>query len=408
MNKIAIFISNYSIGNSPSIINLVNYLSTEFDLDIYLKQVELLNTDSLKKKNIKIFFLSALDFYILSYENFTFYRHYHPRKNMVYDVIKNSIFLLRNILNSVVFFLNGICGRRRESDYSYIICFDPPGFILFKKYFTFSKPIYYSLELYLKNDHAELNYPVKMMNDEREKIHEIGGLIIQSEEKEILFREDYNLSPKIPAFILPVTYEGNSVHEKSTFLRDLYGIKGDKKIALHLGGITEWFSPIELAISFSKLKNWVLFFQGYPNKKYIEKMRIVLEKSNINNVIISDKVYLTIDELNPVLQSCDIGIAWYNDLSIGFRTAGKSSGKIPMYMRFGLPIIAKKYPSTIESIEKPKCGICVDNFDEIESAVMKIDENYSEFSINAYDEYDRSYNFENYKKPLLRFLCQNK
>lgn len=369
MNRLAIFISNYSIGNSPSIINLVNFLSKKFDLDIYLKSVSLINIPSLEKKNIKII-------------NFNKY----------------------NFFNFFLKFVN----KRQESDYFHYICFDPAGFVLCKKYFPFSNPIYYSLELYLKNDHFGLDYPVKIMNFEREKINEICGLIIQSEEKEAIFREDYGLSQNITAFLLPVTYEGNSIHEKSDFLRDLYDIKEDKKIALHLGGIAEWFSPIELAISFSKLDDWVLFFQGYQQKEYFKKLQNVLEESNIQNVILSDKVYPTIDELNPILQSCDIGIAWYNDISIGFRVAGKSSGKIPMYMRFGLPIIAKKYPSTIESIERTKCGICIDSFDEMQSAVVKILDNYEKYSTNSYVEYDRSYNFENYEECLLMFITQNR
>jgi glycosyltransferase involved in cell wall biosynthesis len=369
MNRLAIFISNYSIGNSPSIINLVNFLSKKFDLDIYLKSVSLINIPALVKNNIKIINLNKSGF--------------------------NRFFLK---------FVN----KRQESDYFHYICLDPAGFVLCKKYFPFSNPIYYSLELYLKNDHFGLDYPAEIMKIEREKINEISGLIIQSEEKEMIFREDYNLLQKIPAFLLPVTYEGNSIHEKSDFLRDLYDIKEDKKISLHLGGIAEWFSPIELAIAFSKLDNWVLFFQGYQQKEYFKKLQTVLEESNIQNVILSDKVYPTIDELHPILQSCDIGIAWYNDISIGFRIAGKSSGKIPMYMRFGLPIIAKKYPSTIESIEKTKCGICIDSFDEIQSAAVKILDNYEKYSINAYVEYDRSYNFENYEGRLLMFINQNR
>ena len=122
------------------------------------------------------------------------------------------------------------------------------------------------------------------MNKERKMIKDIKGLIIQSEEKAHLFKKDYSLPEKVPTFILPVTYKGSAIKEKSNFLREKYGIGQDKKIALHLGGIAEWFCCIELAIEFSKLENWILVFHGYANPNYLKKFKQEISRRKINNL----------------------------------------------------------------------------------------------------------------------------
>jgi len=364
LNKIAIFISNYTIGNNPSIVNLLEFLSDKYWVDLYLRSVSLKNVNVLRKKNINIIELKRK----------SFFRHLRLKQ------------------------------KARTGYYKSYICIDPHGFVLCKDLFPESRPIYYSLELYMKKDHFGLSYSRDVMEKERKEIGRIKGLIIQSKEKESLFRKDYNLTDLIPSLIIPVTYNGASVKKKSQLIRDRFNIHENKKIALHLGGIASWFSCIELAVSFSKLSAWVLFFQGYPDTEYLSRLKTVIAQNNILNVIISEELYDSIDDVDSVVMACDLGVAWYNDISIGFRTAGKSSGKIAAYLKFGLPVVAKKYPSTYDAIENTVCGVCIDDFDEIRNAVYKIEERYSEYSQNARTEYDKTYRFENYKNKLLDFI----
>lgn len=363
-NTIAIFIANYTIGNSPSIINLLDLLSEHYCIHLFLSNVQLKNVNVLKRQNIEV---------------------------IDCEKINNRPFS-QNI------------NKKYLSCYDSYISFDPHGFVLCKELFPDAKPIYYSLELYMKDDHFGLDYPKYIMDKERKEINTIEGLIIQSKEKEYLFRKDYHLSDEIPSLILPVTYKGLSVKERSQKLREKHQIDKHKRIALHLGGIAEWFSCIELAVTFSKLKNWVLFFQGYPDQKYLTLLKGVLSKYNITNVIISEETYDDIEDVDRIIMSCDIGIAWYNDVSIGFRTAGKSSSKIVAYLRFGLPIVAKKYPSTVEAIEKTGAGVCVDDFIEIPNALSQIDRDYEGYSENARREYDTTYWFGMYRSKITEFI----
>ena len=364
MSRIAVFVARYDIDNSPSIINLLDFLSESHEIDLFLRWVGLKNAGVLSKDTIHVIDLGG----------------------------KNPSRFLRAKAKSYF------------SSYEHYICFDPHGFVLCTALFPHARPIYYSLELYMKDDHFGLCYPNHIADAERRRINDIKGLIIQSKEKESFFRNDYNLSANIPTFVLPVTYQGPSVKEKSDFIRKKYSIGSDKRIALHLGGIAGWHSCIEIAAVFSNLHDWVLLFQGHPSKEYLKDLEDMLAENNSTNVIVSNEIYDVLEDVSRVIMSCDLGIAWYNDISIGFRTAGRSSGKIAAYLQFGLPVIAKKYPSTVGAIEDTGCGVCVDAVDEVPAAVSRIEKQYAQYAHTAHDEYDKTYRFENYKDELIGFI----
>jgi hypothetical protein len=379
MKKVAVFIKKYSIGKSSPLLCLLDFLSDNCKVDLFIQDVYETSTAILKKNNINLVELKK-----------KVGSKFIQKMKHVIAFSRNDIQRVRNAFKAY--------------DYSNYICIDPHGFFLCKQLFPEARPYYYSLELYFRNDHFNLDYPKDVMNTERAEIGKIKGLIIQSREKELLFREEYNLPDNIPALLLPVTYLKPSVKDKSAMLRNKYGISVKNRIALHLGGIQEYFSCIELALTFAMLHNWVLIFHGYHFGGYIKVLKKTLKKHNINNVFISEEVYEQIEDMDPLLMSCDLGIAWYNNVSLNFSTAGKSSGKIAAYLRFGLPVIAKKYRSTVEAIEETGCGVCVDNFPQIEGALKIIENNYATYSVNCRKEYDKVYWFANYKNDILKFL----
>jgi 2-polyprenyl-3-methyl-5-hydroxy-6-metoxy-1,4-benzoquinol methylase/glycosyltransferase involved in cell wall biosynthesis len=359
--KIAVFVANYSFANSASILNLLAFLTKQYKVHLFIKSISLN--------------------YLPPYIN------------------KNKITILEHRHLQLL---------ARFAEYEAIIAIDPHGFYLY--YTTLGireNCYYYSLELYLSKDHEGLDYPLYIAECERNNINTIKGLIIQSREKEKLFREDYRLSERVPAFILPVTGCGKAIPSKSDFLHKQYAISPDKKIALHLGGIAAWFSCAEIALEFSKMKDWVLFFQGHPDYTYLARLKRQLADLHVENVIFSEKRYDNIEDLDPILRSADIGIAWYNDISEGFRVAGKSSGKITSYLKYGLPIVAKKYNSTVEAIEETGCGRCVQDISEIKTAVGEISSRHDFYAANCLREYNKVYNFDLYEQSLSGFLDHN-
>jgi glycosyltransferase involved in cell wall biosynthesis len=99
-------------------------------------------------------------------------------------------------------------------------------------------------------------------------------------------------------------------------------------------------------------------------------------------------------------------VAWYNDISHNFTAIGRSSGKISSYLKFGLPVIVNRYPSTEEVIAGQGCGVCVDDFSQIGQAIGLIGGDYKRFASCCYGTYDDIFNFENYQQALLRFISE--
>lgn len=359
----AVFIAHYSIDNSPSILNILNFLSERYQTTLFVRRVA-------------------------------------QRQSHILDRVK--LVELDSDLHLLKRFLANLCGAGDRFDGA--LCFDPHGLLVCSVLFPRIRPIYYSLELYLENDHFGLHYPWWTRLIERARIGSIRGLIIQSLEKDELFRKDYGLSPQIPTFLLPVTYNGSSSRVKSNHLRKKFSVPEGVRISLHLGGIAEWFSCIELARTFARMEGWVLVFHGYASPSYLEQLRGAIRDETITNVYINDEQYQELEMVDEVTKSCDLGIAWYKDLSAGFRTAGHSSGKIPAYMRFGLPVVAKHYRSTFEAIDASGAGKCVEQMEEIPMVVAAIEREYSLFSERACETYDRCYNFRNYVSGLEGFL----
>jgi glycosyltransferase involved in cell wall biosynthesis len=404
MEKIAVCIENYSIDYSPSLINLLDCLSDRFQVHLYLRNVfyrksHVLDKDTVITRSVR--------------NKITFSFLLKSAKRLLKEMIKA---LLPGKSSELFKRPPGVSpGKIRKQaeklNYYRYICIDPQGFLLCKELFPLSHPVYYSLELYLKDDYLGTYYSKKvmrelnrMMDKERSMIDDIRGLLIQSEEKEELFKKDYRLPPDLPTFILPVTYTGGAVKKKSDYLRELYKIDKDQYIALHLGGMNDWFSCIEIAGVFLEMPRWVLFFQGNHHKGYLADFNRAIDRKKAKNIIVSETFYDQINSLDRVLMSCNLGIAWYNDISKNFTTAGRSSGKIAAYMKFGLPTIAKRYASTTEAVEDTGCGVCVDNFSEIKKAVRKIEKDFNGFSERSFREYEKTYRFEKYRDPLADFL----
>ena len=360
---VAVFFARYSITDSPSIINLLSLLAEHMQVDVYIHSLTLKVTPLWSHPNIRLIDLSTGE-----------YSNRDPRARDAYD--------------------------------NYITI-DPYGFELCKKLYPKSEPTYFSLELYLAEDTEVLSRNAEVMKFEREHMSSTKGLIIQSQEKADLFISEFNLPQDIPIFLMPVTYKSPANPVRTNYIREKYDIAENVNIALHLGGIANSYSCLENALAFANINNWVLFFHGFPNTDYLAMMKETFKARGVSNIIFSNEFFEHIEDIDWVLSSSDLGVAWYNDISENHRTAGHSSGKISAYMRFGLPIITKKYRSTLEAIQSTGVGECVEDHSGIPHAVQLIESDYRRYAVNSLNQYQKTYWFENYKKPLLKFVSSS-
>jgi len=290
-----------------------------------------------------------------------------------------------------------------------LVGIDPHGLTLAGDLFPGRPLVYYSLELYMSYDSVGLDYSPALAERERKLVQTVSGLLIQSEEKLSLFEADHRINPSARRYILPICYRGSAKQPKTDHLRKKYTIAPDKRILVHLGGIAEWFASEKLTKLIANMPEWHLVFHGRFDQSYREHLSELIETMGIRNVSLSDSFGIDLGAFDPILGSADAGIAWYENISVGFRTAGQSSGKIPAYFRFGLPTIAKRYPSTEAAVAIPGCGVCIDSLNDLPSALSNILSHLEMTRERCWREYSAKYQFELYEDSLDRFLveCSN-
>lgn len=393
LKRIAVFIDNYNIDYSPSIINLLDFLSASCLIDLFFQNVPMKNNPVLGKKNIHLIWIRP---------------HFHWRGALASARQRLANGMKGHFRDAFLpaHAAAAVARRLASLDYHCHLAFDASGMVLCKKLFPTARPFYYSLELALLSEAAgggEDETGRSFLEKARSWSHDIRGLIIQSKERESLFRIDYPLAESAPVLYLPITYQGPALVERKDLLRQKYKIPPQARIAIHLGGANPYFSSLEIAEVFAKITGWVLFFQGNHLRGFGEEIRRLAKRMGANNIVVAKKFYTRLDKVDRVLQSADVGIAWYNDRNANFRTAGFSSGKISAYLRCGLPILANDLPSLQARIAQVGCGVCVQRVEQIPEALQHIEMNHKDFRKEALREYDHRYRFENYI-PALRFF----
>ena len=171
----------------------------------------------------------------------------------------------------------------------------------------------------------------------------------------------------------------------SDFLHKRLSIASSVKIILHSGGFGEWFSSQELAAMSCQIgEGFRLVFHlshdisqdGYF-KEYREK-----KKTRDNSIFSMDPVRN--EDLDALVASAHIGVAWYNLKALGFRAEkmGFAAGKIGSYLKCGIPVIAPNFES-LSYIREYRAGILIDNLDELNIAIETINKQYEQYTSGA-------------------------
>jgi glycosyltransferase involved in cell wall biosynthesis len=392
MKRGALFIQDYNIDYSPSILNVVDLVSRHARIDMFLRNVQMKRSPTLRRKTIRLIEIRV---------------PYLPFKPVRVCMRRLKLFLLGHVRLAFLMThsVTQVQTRFRSVGYDLLLAFDAAGLVLCNTIFPHAHPYYYSLELTLL---AELHtLPLRtqaLVIQEQQYIGAIVGLIIQSHHRYEVFAAEHRVSPALPHFFLPVTYRGVAMTGKSTFLAKKLGISQKARIVLHIGGIKPYFSCLPIAEVFCALPGYVLVFQGLHDLTEANKIRRLLRERKAQNIFILDKFYTDIAALEPILRSADIGLAWYDNINTNFFTTGFSSGKIAGYMKYGLPIIGTNFPSLHEAIVGAQAGVCIDHVREMPEALLTIEQHYTRFRDGARAEYERRYRFENYSQRLVDFL----
>ena len=378
--RYAVFIADYTIWNSPSLINLLNTLKVEGELSVFVTNTFNRNIDFLKTNLFQYFIIEKIP---LSFS------------------LKNIYYQCRTLFHYLRY-------RFSARNFDVNISIDVKGYCQYLALGNKARPlIYYSLELQLLNDQDPdklIGFLKPYQEMERKNLKYITATMIQSEVRKNAFYQDFHLPSNLPCFILPVTYQGHTIKEKKNYIRDKYHITNEKKIVLYMGGIHPYYKVKEIVMQMAKSKDAILFLHGFYESAYISEIKELVAQNQWTNIVFSNEIFSDIEDTNIIYQSADIGIAWYEYASMNFKTAAWSSGKISGYLRFGLPIIINVDSGGKEAVSDKNCGIAIENFNEILPAIASITKNHEQMAKSCYDEFENRYQFMNYQKELINFI----
>jgi glycosyltransferase involved in cell wall biosynthesis len=256
--------------------------------------------------------------------------------------------------------------------------------------------VYFSLELYIEDNPALYMYYHELAAER--KYHKLAvATIIQDEPRaKVLLRSNGIEQTNILYF--PVSAKGNALREKSKYLQNKLHIDNNKKIILHFGAIDKNRFLPELVRSAKDFDDdVVLVIHGFGRKKYLDYLQSIADK----NKVIFSLDFIAEEEIESLISSADIGIAFYKTTNANDRLIAFSSSKVAYYTQCGVPMIAFDTESSRELVSLYRCAELIQNTNEIPLKARKILENYDSYREQSFAAYQRFYNLdENFSKLI--------
>src|SRR6266446_2432300 len=261
--------------------------------------------------------------------------------------------------------------------------------------------IYWSLEIRFLSDFKDcISRLVKRL--ERMCHRQAAFMIIQDLERAAsLIRENKIRNPK--TVIVPNSPLGWPQSETSDFFQKRFSIAPSRRIVLQLGMI----SPIALSLEIaSEASNWhedlVLVFHERAKRAQTDPYIKQVQQAGCGKVLLSLEP-VSYDALDCVVMSGHIGLVFYRkELGPNFSETAGASGKLAHYLRCGLPVICLDLPGLVKVVNQYRCGICVSEPGEIQSATEAIFRDYEFYRMNALRCYEEYYEFGRHFREVLR------
>jgi hypothetical protein len=220
--------------------------------------------------------------------------------------------------------------------------------------------------------------------------------IALSDERAAFIRQENQLGADHRIFVVPNAPAGESRRGASHYFHDTLGLAPHQRVLLHAGSLW-WKGASELADS-ARLwtGDWVVVFQirlvdranGWRDSACVRFARQVLPSPMLDHAV----------------SSAAIGLALYDSSIANNRLMGTASGKLLLYMKNGLPVIATR-SGGFDWIEREQCGLCVSGVGEIPGAADRIWSEYDRFARNVKRYYDGALQFERHFSPVAELMA---
>jgi glycosyltransferase involved in cell wall biosynthesis len=335
----------------------------------------------------------------------------HERTLLRFNDERISVFLLkpklqRGLVKWVPNLISYLFWVRLSARSKYDVCVgvDPPGLVaafFLAKSLGIPFLIYESLELILSYDNKRMYPGYKWL--ERMIIPHAEMCITQDKVRAKLLSDDNNI-PLQKVLTFPNSLFGSSRVKPANYLKSKFNLKKDDRIILYAGSVGDWVWSSQLVqASRAWPGEYKLIFHVRGGR---DRIKMLYEGSVPCNVFISDG-NIPNDQLNDVIDSCDIGLLFYDHPSPNIRYTGYASGKLCHYLYCGKPVICNDLPLISEELNRYRSGITVNEPNKILMAINCIISDYQSFQDGAQRHFDAELNLDNHFKYIANYLCEH-
>lgn len=288
-----------------------------------------------------------------------------------------------------------------EKDYEWAIGFDYSGVIRagIACLGTKTKLIYHSLEFFEPDSSNYKNKVIKFL--ETTFAGRAEFIFTQDEYRKKFLAKDL----KQPVERFKIVYNspiGDVIKESSNYFRTLFNIPENKKIVLCVGSLISEHYLIELVESVETWsEEFVLILHGWFPVKSIKEFVFSNKMKCPGRIFTSEQLFSTFEKHIPFI-ACDIGFVGFKPIDNNTIYAAGAAGKIFDFMRAGKPILALDTPGMSEII-KTDLGIIFSEKEKIKDSLIKILQNYNNYSQNCFEQFN-AYEFSCQYRSILKFI----
>jgi len=264
--------------------------------------------------------------------------------------------------------------------------------------------VYWSLELYT-NDYPlfQGSKRFKIRKRLEHRYHPIAqATIIQDPERARVLLADNGVN-QMKLLFVPVSLLGPPETRKADYLHRMLHIPSGKKVILAFGGVNSRRLIHELVACAQDFpEEWILVIHGPGDRdvNYLNELQLL---NTQNRAMISTELVLPSD-IGELVASADIGLAFYSNSTMNEYLTGKSSEKMALYARAGVPMVAFAYPSFQDVFKAYGCGRCVSDFQELQGQIREIFIDYPKYRDGAFRAYSEIYEFSKHFSQVVDWV----
>ena len=269
--------------------------------------------------------------------------------------------------------------------------------------------MYWSLEILIREELSSSRF---LRLKDREVAANRGALltIVQDADRASLLAAQNDI-PTDRIVHVPNAYRGVARRSKSCFAHQLLGIPAGETVVLAAGSVAPWAMSEQIVRS---VGDWPEGFTLVVHSRFDmganELADRVVAAANPRRVRFSTRP-LPPAEYQSLVDSADVGLALYEPqpaeryVQGNLRTLGLASGKLAAFLKAGVPVIVSRLKGPEGLVDGYRCGMVIDQADQLPGALRMVRSRHDEFSANAIRAFDGSLSVDRYLQPVLTVLA---